>query len=163
MSRKIILNKLRENKIIGDNCKEIELKIYNISKNIIVKKNDTSKNNFISKDNSENVKEILLSEYINLSYNLLEEFKKITSYEKILEIVDNLNHIYNLPSYDQYKIKRDFENENILNPPSLKESYYECNKCKQKKTFSYQLQTRSADEPMTTFIVCTICGSQWKF
>ena len=27
----------------------------------------------------------------------------------------------------------------------------------------YQLQTRSADEPMTTFVSCQECGHRWKF
>jgi len=28
--------------------------------------------------------------------------------------------------------------------------------------FSMQAQTRSADEPMTTFVLCYICGNRWK-
>jgi transcription elongation factor S-II len=27
----------------------------------------------------------------------------------------------------------------------------------------YQLQTRSADEPMTTFVTCVNCDNRWKF
>ena len=26
-----------------------------------------------------------------------------------------------------------------------------------------QMQTRSADEPMTTFVTCTVCNNRWKF
>ena len=40
---------------------------------------------------------------------------------------------------------------------------YECRKCKQSKCYVYQAQTRSADEPMTTFVTCTVCGNNWKF
>jgi transcription elongation factor S-II len=40
---------------------------------------------------------------------------------------------------------------------------YECRKCKQKKCYVYQAQTRSADEPMTTFVTCTVCANHWKF
>ena len=40
---------------------------------------------------------------------------------------------------------------------------YECKKCKESKCFVHQSQTRSADEPMTTFITCTVCGNHWKF
>jgi DNA-directed RNA polymerase subunit M/transcription elongation factor TFIIS len=40
---------------------------------------------------------------------------------------------------------------------------YQCKKCKQNKCFIHQSQTRSADEPMTTFITCTVCGNHWKF
>jgi len=40
---------------------------------------------------------------------------------------------------------------------------YICGRCKQKRCTYYQLQTRSADEPMTTFITCLNCGKRWKF
>lgn len=38
----------------------------------------------------------------------------------------------------------------------------ECGKCKQRKVSYSQAQTRSADEPMTTFCECTVCGNRWK-
>ena len=37
-----------------------------------------------------------------------------------------------------------------------------CRKCKSRKTTYYQLQTRSADEPMTTYVTCIGCGNKWK-
>lgn len=39
---------------------------------------------------------------------------------------------------------------------------YTCAKCKSKKCTYFQLQTRSADEPMTTFVTCLDCGNRWK-
>lgn len=36
--------------------------------------------------------------------------------------------------------------------------FFQCSKCKEKKTTYYQLQTRSADEPMTTFVTCVVCA-----
>lgn len=39
---------------------------------------------------------------------------------------------------------------------------YTCHKCKSQKTVYYQLQTRSADEPMTTYVTCMNCGKKWK-
>ena len=39
---------------------------------------------------------------------------------------------------------------------------YTCRKCKGKECTYYQMQTRSADEPMTTFVACITCGNQWK-
>ncbi|KAF7232858.1 hypothetical protein EG68_10030 [Paragonimus skrjabini miyazakii] len=38
-----------------------------------------------------------------------------------------------------------------------------CGKCKQSKCTYNQVQTRSADEPMTTFVYCNHCGHRWKF
>lgn len=40
---------------------------------------------------------------------------------------------------------------------------FKCGRCKQRRTKYYQLQTRSADEPMTTFVTCINCGNRWKF
>ena len=39
---------------------------------------------------------------------------------------------------------------------------FTCYKCKSKECSYYQLQTRSADEPMTTFVTCINCGTRWK-
>lgn len=39
---------------------------------------------------------------------------------------------------------------------------FKCWKCKSKKCTYYQLQTRSSDEPMTTFVTCLDCGNRWK-
>ena len=39
---------------------------------------------------------------------------------------------------------------------------FKCGKCKSTKTTYYQMQTRSADEPMTSFITCVNCGNKWK-
>ncbi|XP_030277847.1 transcription elongation factor A protein 2 isoform X4 [Sparus aurata] len=38
-----------------------------------------------------------------------------------------------------------------------------CNKCHGKSCSYTQVQTRSADEPMTTFVLCNSCGNRWKF
>ncbi|XP_072770792.1 transcription elongation factor A protein 2 [Nerophis lumbriciformis] len=38
-----------------------------------------------------------------------------------------------------------------------------CKKCKGKSCTYTQVQTRSADEPMTTYVLCNDCGQRWKF
>lgn len=43
------------------------------------------------------------------------------------------------------------------------EGIFKCKKCGSKKTTYYQLQTRSADEPMTTYVTCMECDNHWKF
>jgi len=40
---------------------------------------------------------------------------------------------------------------------------FQCGRCKQRKCRYRQAQTRSADEPMTTFVTCVNCNNRWKF
>ncbi|EDV22404.1 DNA-directed RNA polymerase III subunit RPC10 [Trichoplax sp. H2] len=37
-----------------------------------------------------------------------------------------------------------------------------CPKCDHNQAFFMQIQTRSADEPMTVFYKCCSCGHRWK-
>lgn len=39
---------------------------------------------------------------------------------------------------------------------------FTCSRCKSKKTSFVEMQTRSADEPMTLFIQCHACSKRWK-
>ena len=39
---------------------------------------------------------------------------------------------------------------------------FKCSRCKQRKCTYYELQTRSADEPMTVFLTCLNCGKRWR-
>jgi len=59
------------------------------------------------------------------------------------------------------KIERDKNFDKIDMSAATDE--FKCYKCKQNVCTYYQLQTRSADEPMTTFVTCLKCGNRWKF
>jgi len=39
---------------------------------------------------------------------------------------------------------------------------FTCKRCKKSKTRYWEMQTRSADEPMTIFIRCLNCGKEWR-
>ncbi|KAJ3492883.1 hypothetical protein NLG97_g5086 [Lecanicillium saksenae] len=73
-----------------------------------------------------------------------------------------------LKSDDQRKQEIELEKENMkkaqvpMAEKSISDSL-ECSKCKKKKVSYTQAQTRSADEPMTTFCECMNCGNRWKF
>ena len=58
------------------------------------------------------------------------------------------------------KIKRDKSKCEVNLEAATDE--FKCFKCKKSKCTYYQLQTRSADEPMTTFVTCINCGNRWK-
>jgi transcription elongation factor S-II len=42
------------------------------------------------------------------------------------------------------------------------DGFFKCGRCKSMKTTYYQMQTRSADEPMTVFVSCLNCDKNWK-
>ncbi|GKA02473.1 transcription elongation factor TFIIS-like protein [Tanacetum coccineum] len=48
-------------------------------------------------------------------------------------------------------------------PPKATTDEFRCGRCGKRKCTYYQLQTRSADEPMTTFVTCVNCDNHWKF
>ncbi|KAL3025921.1 hypothetical protein AAZX31_04G204500 [Glycine max] len=48
-------------------------------------------------------------------------------------------------------------------PPKATTDQFKCGRCGQRKTTYYQMQTRSADEPMTTYVTCVVCNNRWKF
>ena len=60
----------------------------------------------------------------------------------------------------QAKIKRDhYKYESKMEAAT---DTFKCRKCHSNKCTYYQMQTRSADEPMTTFVSCIDCGNRWK-
>ena len=62
--------------------------------------------------------------------------------------------------YIEKKIKRDtLKYERKMEAAT---DTFTCRKCKSKECNYYQMQTRSADEPMTTFVSCINCGNRWK-
>ena len=58
------------------------------------------------------------------------------------------------------KIKRDKSKYEINMEAATEE--FTCYRCGKNKCTYYELQTRSADEPMTTYVSCLHCGNHWK-
>lgn len=58
--------------------------------------------------------------------------------------------------------QKEFRKELVKNNEANFKGIFQCGKCRKWKTTYYQLQTRSADEPMTTFVTCMNCNKRWK-
>lgn len=62
----------------------------------------------------------------------------------------------------QDRIHKELRKEYLAKEIKNQDGLFRCERCKTKKTTYYQLQTRSADEPMTTFVSCLNCDKNWK-
>jgi transcription elongation factor S-II len=105
----------------------------------------------------------LRSIYLNIKQS--PEFKaRLLSKEIKAHEVGGLTHQDMAPAKWQRLIDDKKVRDENKYAPKLEASTdnFTCRKCKSKKCSYYQLQTRSADEPMTTFVTCIECGSRWK-
>ncbi|XP_071448973.1 transcription elongation factor S-II [Hetaerina americana] len=59
--------------------------------------------------------------------------------------------------------KEAIDDAQLATVQGTKTSLLKCAKCKKRNCTYNQVQTRSADEPMTTFVLCNECGNRWKF
>ena len=59
--------------------------------------------------------------------------------------------------------KESIDDHQMARTQGAKTSLLTCSKCKKNNCSYSEMQTRSADEPMTTFAYCLECGHRWKF
>ena len=146
--------------------KRIEKQMYNASirlakERFIIRKwgNTLFKQLYVSK---------LRSFYSNVSST--SYVKNNTFKQKILDGTIDIDKISELSVYDicpenwaellDKKIKRD-KLKYEMKPKAMTDQF-KCRKCSSRSCSYYEVQTRSADEPMTQFITCLDCGNRWK-
>tara|TARA_B110001469_G_C9643523_1_gene324344 strand:- start:513 stop:1040 length:528 start_codon:yes stop_codon:yes gene_type:complete len=81
----------------------------------------------------------------------IEEIAKLSVHDIF---PDNWKYIMEIQS-KRDKIKYE------LKPEAMTDTF-KCNRCGSRETSYYEVQTRSADEPMTQFITCLNCNARWK-
>lgn len=100
--------------------------------------------------------------YIQNNENWLQ---KIKSGEVSVRTFAEMDAVDLCPSRWKSAVEKMIENEKKLYSKNDSASIFMwCSACKRKtKCDYYQMQTRSADEPMTTFVTCLECDRKWKF
>ncbi len=122
------------------------------------------------KFNMEFVKSVYEDKFHNIVSNILltpgidnKTFKNLLLENKINpSYVAFLSPAQIHPDKWQYFIKKKEYIEQKENNISYSNAY-KCYKCGESKAKVTQAQTRSADEPMTTFVTCMVCQNTFKF
>lgn len=96
-------------------------------------------------------------ELVKMSPDQLAPAEKAKARDKMVEDLRNSRRL----DWEQANEKKINEQCGIKGD-LLKASLFTCGRCKSHKTTSTQKQTRSADEPMTVFVLCLNCGNRWK-
>lgn len=172
---KLVLSDILDNFKYANN---LEKGIYNYT----IQKAD--ENNIIKKWNNTYFAQLYVDKFRSIYNNLkLESVKNLITNKEIkpheLAFMSHQKMLPNKwnPLIEEIKIK----NQNKYTPRlEASTDNFECNKCRQieskkaklekreikreeyTKCTYFQLQTRSADEPMTTFVTCLNCNSRWK-
>jgi transcription elongation factor S-II len=161
----------RINKILSDNwsCSEypeiIEKSIYNYTiREAREKKVERTWNNklfvFLYKKNYNKV-------YSNICTNKNAVFvmKKLKYGYWEPENIISMSHEELYPDMWEDFIIRNKKKMDLLSLDNKQQgsNMFRCGRCKKNNCTYFQLQTRSADEPMTTFVTCLECNNRWKF
>jgi len=160
-----IFNKLLNDKLLS---RKIESSIYNYS---VLKSND---NNIIPSWDNQDYVSIYVNKSKGLYLNLDENsyignktfIKKIKEEDFQIGTIAFLKPPHTFPELWKPIIDENERKEEILKKCENEASTnkFECpnRKCKARKAVYTEVQTRSADEPMTIFITCLVCGKRWK-
>jgi len=130
-----------------------------IERNIIPTWNIVFKNIYLNK---------VISLYSNISKNNYINNKRLITRIKKREFTPeqlvNMTPQELFPEHWKELIDEKYRRDKILyeTKKEAMTDQFKCSKCHSRETCYFEMQTRSADEPMTIFITCLNCGKRWK-
>jgi DNA-directed RNA polymerase subunit M/transcription elongation factor TFIIS len=99
--------------------------------------------------------ELFTQSYIIGSKEIFDTINSRDKWDSIKEI------LYRLNTYSSALSKQNKYIESFKTKPAGISGVYKCPRCSSDETIYRQLQVRSADEPMTTFVTCLSCNYQF--
>jgi DNA-directed RNA polymerase subunit M/transcription elongation factor TFIIS len=166
--RMLCINNLKflENDFTSDDIRKLEKSIFEASYNY-------AKNNYIARSwKTPQFVEIYRQIIISVLSNIHPEspVKNPRLLKRVLEGEFPLYEIPNMTSYEMFPEKwfelkdklLQREQKILEGNKSRATDQFKCRRCGKRECTYYELQTRSADEPMTIFITCLNCGKEWR-
>lgn len=93
-----------------------------------------------------------------------ELINKYRNKEVSLKDIASMNHykLFESKWRDRIEHQKDIEKRRLEGNKSMATDQFFCTRCFKRECTYYEMQTRSADEPMTIFINCLSCGKNWR-
>ena len=100
--------------------------------------------------------------YYATIYEVINDIKKGMPLSDILKSIKKKDIMWAHHTLKEYIYEENEQNNFIITPFQIEEGIAEC-KCGSKRVFSYQKQSRSCDEPSTSFYECVACKNKWCY
>lgn len=160
------LNKMFNNELTSAEVDSLENEIYKASLHEATKRHTVKvwSNNVYKNIYMATLRKIVGNLYTESYVQNRELLQRYKSKEVSFEDICSMNH------YSLYKSKWDesiahqqmVEKRQLEGNKSMATDQFLCTKCFKRECTYYEMQTRSADEPMTIFISCLNCGKHWR-
>ena len=153
------------NKVFDDSVTRINIEkgIFNSTIRTCKEKSEplSWNNAFFVKEYSKTARKVLA----NLTYtsNAQQVIQRINDCMIKPEELASYTHVELSPDFWAKQKLKNMARHINTKPEQEHDGIFKCGKCKSYKTTYTQVQTRSADEPMTTFVTCLNCDNVWKF
>jgi transcription elongation factor S-II len=155
-----------ENKFSKDDIRSLEKGIFETAHNY-ANKNHVPRN-WKSPIFTEIYRQVVRSVFSNIHPD-----SPVKNLRLLTRILDGEFTLYELPSMTSYEMfpEKWFElrNKQLQREQKILEGnksratdQFKCRRCGKRECTYYELQTRSADEPMTIFVTCLNCGKEWR-
>jgi len=144
-------------------CTDIETALESFSRNDMSTYKEKARSLMFNLKRNEQLRENLLNADVEASELMKMSPVQLATAEKKAEREKMEKDIQDSRRLDWEQANEDKINDMCgIKGDLLNASLFTCGRCKSTKTTSTQKQTRSADEPMTVFVLCLNCGKRWK-
>ncbi len=155
----------KKNEIPLEYLKDLEMNIFNYAIRISIQKNIVPTWNILLKKIYINKARSLYTNLNSESYvNNKRLFERLKKKEFTVSKLVNMTVQETFPEHWKQLIDEKYRKNKVLyeTKKEAMTDQFKCRKCGSRETCYYEMQTRSADEPMTIFITCLNCGNRWK-